>query len=145
MADPTRRRLWLVGVLLWLAAVLFLWWPAGLEFRSDDHLAIAWSCELGGVGHDFTGPYQGAERLALFYRPLITLSVAIDGWLGGYGPLLPGYGELAPATGRLRQAGLMPSLVWNRTPAELSGGPRSVPPRGRSRPRQRFGSTPGPC
>ena len=57
--------------------------------RSDDYLAIAWASDWDNVLHDFVGPYQGAVRLALFYRPLITLSVAIDTALGGGGPFIP--------------------------------------------------------
>lgn len=57
---------------------LWLYWPTGLEFRSDDWLAIAWSQSFEHVVHDFVGPYQGAERIALFHRPLITASVFVD-------------------------------------------------------------------
>lgn len=49
--------------------------------RSDDWLAIEWSRSFGHVLHDFIGPYQGAERIALFHRPFITLSVWLDTWL----------------------------------------------------------------
>ncbi|MCA8971714.1 MAG: glycosyltransferase family 39 protein [Planctomycetes bacterium] len=49
--------------------------------RSDDWLAVAWSRSFDHVLHDCVGPYQGAERIALFHRPLITLSVWFDTWL----------------------------------------------------------------
>lgn len=59
-------------------AAALLWWPGGLTLRSDDWLAIHWSRDFSNVLHDFVGPYQGAERIALFHRPWITASVFAD-------------------------------------------------------------------
>jgi len=68
---------------------VWFWWPGGLEFRSDDYLAVAWASKPAHVAHDFVGPQYGVPRLALFYRPLITASIAFDTWLGGAKPFVP--------------------------------------------------------
>ncbi len=87
--QAARDRRFALACLAALIAVLVYWWPAGLEFRSDDYLAVTYARDRAHVWHDFVGPYQGAERLALFYRPLITLSVAVDTWFGGTHPFWP--------------------------------------------------------
>ena len=69
--------------------MLWFWWPSGLELRSDDYLAIAYASDPTNVARDFVGPQYGVERLALFYRPIITASVAIDAWIGGAQPFVP--------------------------------------------------------
>lgn len=87
--PPAAPRLHVAASFLWLALLALWWWPAGLEFRADDYLALAYGADPRNVLHDFVGPYQNAVRVALFHRPLITLSVALDGWLGGGEPFFP--------------------------------------------------------
>lgn len=70
--------------------VLFwFWWPEGLEFRSDDYLALSYVQDPANVWSDFLGPQYSVPRLALFYRPLITLSIAWDAFLGGKEAFVP--------------------------------------------------------
>lgn len=78
-----------VRLFVLLLVALWFWWPAGLAFRSDDYLALHWVQDWERVFADFAGPQYGAERVALFHRPLITLSIAIDARLGGNAPFWP--------------------------------------------------------
>ncbi|MEZ5988866.1 MAG: glycosyltransferase family 39 protein [Planctomycetota bacterium] len=75
----------LVVPALLLAVGLWAHWPGGLVFKSDDYPAIAWACDWGNVAHDFVGP-QYDLRFFLFWRPLITLSLAVDHALFGLDP-----------------------------------------------------------
>lgn len=82
-----KRALFLL--LIWLVLSCIYWWPGGLEFRSDDYLAIVYTQDPKNVLADFVGPQYGLPRLALFHRPLITLSIAMDAFVGGGGPFIP--------------------------------------------------------
>jgi hypothetical protein len=79
-----RLRLW--GLLLF---VVWWWWPAQLQFRSDDYLAIHYVQDWARVLQDFWQPQYDALRVALFHRPIITLSIAVDAWIGGNEPFWP--------------------------------------------------------
>ncbi|MEZ5989910.1 MAG: hypothetical protein R3F30_12450 [Planctomycetota bacterium] len=87
MPGSDRPPCWALALVL--AAALWTWWPAGLTFRSDDYIALHWVQDWDHVLGDFVGPQYGLERLALFHRPLVTLSIAVDALLGGNGPLWP--------------------------------------------------------
>jgi len=82
-----RALLPLLGFSLALAA--WLWRPEGLALRSDDWLALKHASTPAGVLGDFFGPQYGMTRIALFHRPLITLSFAFDLAFGGTGDFLP--------------------------------------------------------
>ncbi|PIE22155.1 MAG: hypothetical protein CSA62_13825 [Planctomycetota bacterium] len=84
--DQRANKLRLFGLLLF---ALWYWWPGGLAFRSDDFLALHYVQDWDRVWQDFVAPQYDALRVALFHRPLITLSIAIDAWIGGNKPFWP--------------------------------------------------------
>ncbi len=69
-----------------LAAVL-LYWPARTWFQGDDFLAVTYAHRLSHVLHDFAGPQYGLTGHTLFWRPLVTLSFWVEGFLFGGNPL----------------------------------------------------------
>ncbi len=71
--------------LLALSAVL-LYWPAGTWFQGDDFIAVTYAHHVRNVLHDFTGPQYGLTGHTLFWRPLITLSFAVESFLFGGNP-----------------------------------------------------------
>ncbi len=80
---------WLFASLGLLAGILCWYWPSGGQFRSDDYVAIAYVQDWRHVLADFVGPQYGIHRVALFHRPLITLSIFCDALLGGNEPFIP--------------------------------------------------------
>ncbi len=115
---------WTTSLLAFLLilGLLVLRWPGGLELRSDDYLAIQYVQDWGRVAQDFTGPQYDIQRLALFYRPLITLSIAIDARLGGNEAFVP---LLANLLIHLVNAGLLFLLLkrfFGRLPALCATG-----------------------
>lgn len=81
--SPTARLFSSLGLLL---AVLLWYWPTGAQFRSDDYVALSYVQDFGNVLADFVGPQYGVQRVALFHRPLITLSIYLDALIGGNQP-----------------------------------------------------------
>ncbi len=83
----------------WLlfALVLAAWWPIHPWWQSDDFIALHYSANLGRALSDFTGNQYGLEGVVWFYRPLITLSFAIEQLVAG-GPA-PFLAHLANAIG----------------------------------------------
>ncbi len=71
--------------LLAFSAVL-LYWPAGTWFQGDDFLAVTYAHHIHNVLHDFTGPQYGLTGHTLFWRPLVTLSFAVESFLFGGNP-----------------------------------------------------------
>lgn len=65
---------------------LVAWWSSDAYWLSDDFLAITYAHDPGRVLRDFVGPQYGATGMVWLYRPLITLSFALDAWLGGGAP-----------------------------------------------------------
>jgi len=72
------------GLLAVLAAALY--WPIGTWFQGDDFIAITHAWEWARVGDDFLGPQYGLTGHTLFWRPLITLSFALEARLFGADP-----------------------------------------------------------
>jgi hypothetical protein len=72
------------GALL-VVLVLLLHWPGGADFKSDDFFAIRYASDWRHVAHDFAGSQYDLEFL-VFWRPLITLSFAVDHALFGTAP-----------------------------------------------------------
>lgn len=62
--------------------LVIAWWPAGAWWRSDDLLAIHYAEDFSRALSDFVGPQYGLQGVAEFWRPLITLSFAIEEELG---------------------------------------------------------------
>jgi len=63
---------------------LLVWWPAGSYWQSDDFIALHYTADWGRTLEDFAGGQYGLESLVMFYRPLITLSFAIEQALGSW-------------------------------------------------------------
>ncbi len=88
-SPPRDSLFYALASLALLAAILAWYWPGGGEFRSDDYVAIAYVQDWHQVLSDFVGPQYGISRVALFHRPLITLSIFFDSLLGGNQPFFP--------------------------------------------------------
>ncbi len=73
-------------LLLVAVTALVAWWSSEAYWLSDDFLAITYAFDPGRALHDFVGPQYGATGMVWLYRPLITLSFALDAWLGGGAP-----------------------------------------------------------
>lgn len=74
--------------LLIAAVALLAWWPWASYWQSDDFLAVTYAFAPERALQDLAGPQYAAPALASFYRPLITLSFALDTWLGGGAPFV---------------------------------------------------------
>jgi hypothetical protein len=83
-AEEAPRRL----PLPWLIAVLItaVWWPIDTYWLSDDWLAVHYASDFGRALRDFAGNQYGLPGVVWFYRPLITLSFALDYAVAGTDP-----------------------------------------------------------
>jgi hypothetical protein len=81
----TSRTVVLLAVAL---AVFALWrhWPSGAAFKADDYPAIAHASDWHNVLLDSAQPWYGIDTFR-FYRPLMTVSLAVDHALFGLEPL----------------------------------------------------------
>jgi hypothetical protein len=80
---PTRARLLTFAI---VGLALLAWWPLGSYWQSDDFLAVTYAHDPARALDDFHGNQYGTPAMVWFYRPLITLSFALDVWLGGGAP-----------------------------------------------------------
>ncbi len=83
MEDGKREgRRWPWELLLLTVIGFLAQWALDPTFMADDYPTIAYAGDVAHVAHDFVGP-QYDLRFFLFYRPLITLSLAVDHELFG--------------------------------------------------------------
>ncbi|MEE2887277.1 MAG: hypothetical protein VX951_07580 [Planctomycetota bacterium] len=61
---------------------LLVWWPVASYWQSDDFMALHYTTNWANTWSDFVGGQYGLESLVIFYRPLITLSFALEQALG---------------------------------------------------------------
>ncbi|HLU40510.1 MAG TPA: hypothetical protein VK081_14090, partial [Planctomycetota bacterium] len=87
-APPPRATSFRAGCLGVALVALVAWWPLSAYWQSDDFLAVTYAADWRRALADFTGNQYGTPALVWFYRPLITLSFAIDAWLGGADPFV---------------------------------------------------------
>lgn len=86
MEGAKTDRRWTLHACLALVLIgLYAAWPSLPTFKADDYPTIAYASHWSNVAHDFAGP-QYDLRFFLFYRPLITLSLAVDHMLFGVEP-----------------------------------------------------------
>lgn len=86
-------------------------------FQADDYPAIAYASDWSHVAHDFVGS-QYDLHFFLFYRPLITLSLAVDHLLFGVNPVgFLAMNCLAAILSGLLLHGLLKRLVPDRSHA----------------------------
>ena len=64
------------------------WWPFDSYWLSDDFLVVHYASDFGRALSDFAGCQVGLEGPVFFYRPLITLSFAVEIFFTGVDPLL---------------------------------------------------------
>ncbi len=79
--EPLPRWFWALPLL-----VATLWFPIAPFWASDDYFALHYAMDPRHALADFVGPQYSATDLFFFYRPLITLSLCWDVWLGGGDP-----------------------------------------------------------
>ena len=103
--GPLPQWFWLLPLV-----VLACCWPIDPFWASDDFLALHYAQDLRHALADFTGPQYAATDLFLFYRPLITLSLCWDVWLGGADPMLA---HVENAIAHALNATLV-ALLWRR-------------------------------
>jgi hypothetical protein len=72
---------------IWLLVVI-AWWPFASYWQSDDFIVVHHASDFGRALSDFVGCQAGLEGPVWFYRPLITLSFAIEFVLVGVDPFL---------------------------------------------------------
>lgn len=63
---------------------LIVWWPVASYWQSDDFMALHYTADWANTWSDFVGGQYGLESLVIFYRPLITLSFALEQALGSW-------------------------------------------------------------
>ncbi len=83
--EGRRARAWVFAIAL---LSLIAWWPLSPYWQSDDFFAVTYASDLRRALDDFTGNQYAAPGMVWFYRPLITLSFALDAWLGGADPFV---------------------------------------------------------
>lgn len=84
-AEPLPRASLFTAAVALLALVV--WWPIDPYWQSDDFLAVTYAHDARRAWSDFAGAQYSAPALVVFYRPLITLSFAFDGWVAGAAPM----------------------------------------------------------
>lgn len=114
---------WLV-----LIVVTALWWPRETYWLSDDWIAVHWAADFSRALGDFVHNQYGLPGVTWFYRPLITLSFALETLVAGGHPFLShlsnavAHGLGALLVGLLAQryaggaAGWGAALVWGVSP-----------------------------
>jgi hypothetical protein len=80
---PHLPRPWIIALL-----VTAVWWPVRTYWLSDDWLAVHYAQDFGRALSDFHGNQYGLRGLVWFYRPLITLSFAIESAIAGADPFV---------------------------------------------------------
>jgi len=63
---------------------LLVWWPVASYWQSDDFIALHYTSDWSRTWSDFVGGQYGLDSLVVFYRPLITLSFALEQTLGSW-------------------------------------------------------------
>ena len=63
---------------------LLVWWPVASYWQSDDFMALHYTTNWANTWSDFVGGQYGLESLVIFYRPLITLSFALEQAIGSW-------------------------------------------------------------
>lgn len=63
---------------------VLVWFPVASYWQSDDFIALHYVTSWTRTWSDFVGGHYGLESLVVFYRPLITLSFAIEQTLGSW-------------------------------------------------------------
>lgn len=81
-AVPPISAIWLVALFMTVFAAWFPF-PGAAYWKSDDFLALQYTAEFGRALSDFSGNQYGLEGMVWFYRPLVSLSFAIEQVLGG--------------------------------------------------------------
>lgn len=121
---PDLRLSWLLA-----AVVVAAWWPLGTYWQSDDWLAVHYASDLGRALGDFIHNQYDLQGLVWLYRPLITLSFAVDYMIAGVDPFVShlsnaiAHGLSAMLVGGLAQrftgrrgAGFGAGLLWGLAP-----------------------------
>ena len=123
MPPPRLPWPWLIPLL-----VLAAWWPIRTFWQSDDWIAVHYASEPLRALSDFWGNQYGLGGVVWFYRPLITLSFAVDALIGGGDPFVAhltnavALGLGAMLVGMLvcrflgAGAGWWAALVWGTSP-----------------------------
>ena len=63
--------------------VVLFWFPYHSTYwQNEDYMAVHYTQSFGRALSDFAGGQYGVDTLVLFFRPLITLSFALDGLFG---------------------------------------------------------------
>ena len=122
-AEPRLAHPWLIAVLVAAA-----WWPISTFWQSDDWIALHYAADPGRALSDLWGNQYGLGGAVWFYRPLVTLSFAIDAAIGGGAPFVAhlsnalALGVAAMLLGMLvtrflgRAAGFWAAIVWGTSP-----------------------------
>ena len=130
--EGDRERAWPATLAIALLALL-AWWPLSPYWQSDDFLAITYASDPRRALADLTGNQYAAPAMVWFYRPLITLSFALDAWLGGADPFVAHLSNaIAHALSTLlltrlgrrllgNQSGLCLGLLWGLWPTHARG------------------------
>ena len=108
--------------------VAAVWWPQSTYWQSDDWIAVQYAADPLRALSDFWGNQYGLGGVVWFYRPLVTLSFALDTAIGGGDPLVShlvnaiaqGLGAmcLGLVVGRFLGpgAGWWSALIWGTSP-----------------------------
>lgn len=107
-----------------MVLVTAAWWPIEPFWRSDDWLALHYASDFWRALSDFWGNQYDLGGVVWFYRPLVTVSFALDAAVSGAHPLLSHLGNaiahgisamlLGMITARFTSAsvGWWTALVW---------------------------------
>lgn len=108
--------------------ILAAWWPIQTYWQSDDWIAIHYASNPLRALSDLAGNQYGLGGAVWFYRPLVTLSFALDFLVGGADPFVAhlsnavAHGLGAMLVGMLvcrflgAGAGWWAALVWGTSP-----------------------------
>ncbi|MCA8943562.1 MAG: hypothetical protein KDB80_13445, partial [Planctomycetes bacterium] len=89
-SEPAHRPLPFLALVFVFATALAAWFPYAdtAYWKSDDFLAVAYASDPARAATDLYGNQYGLDGLVWFYRPLITLSFALDYAIGGIDPFV---------------------------------------------------------
>ena len=108
--------------------VVAVWWPLASYWQSDDWIAVQHASDPARALGDLAGNQYGLGGVVWFYRPLVTLSFALDTWLGGGAPFVAhlsnavAHGLAAMLLGMLvcrflgARAGWWAAIIWACSP-----------------------------